>query len=108
MDKFENGVWGPPENLTPDIGSEGDHYIVGASADGHKLYLYYFETLKAGEIYSVEKTPTGWTKIKPLNDNINTKYNETHACPSADGKTLVFYEQQAGWLRGIGYLHVKA
>lgn len=99
--KFENGLWSNPENITPAVGSEGDHYIVGASADGKKIYLYYYETMKAGEIYSAEKTPEGWSKLIPLNDNINSKYNETHASPSADGKTLFFTSNRPGGFGGL-------
>jgi outer membrane protein OmpA-like peptidoglycan-associated protein/tetratricopeptide (TPR) repeat protein len=99
--KSENGIWSTPENITPAIGSEGDHYIVGASTDGSVLYFYYYETLKAGEIYSVEKTAAGWSKLKPLNDNINTKFHETHASPSADGKTLFFTSNRPGGFGGL-------
>jgi outer membrane protein OmpA-like peptidoglycan-associated protein/tetratricopeptide (TPR) repeat protein len=99
--RFDNGEWSTPENITPEIGSEGDDYLVGSSADGSKLFFYYYETLKAGEIYTIEKTHDGWSKLKLLNENINTKYNETNASPSADGKTLFFTSNRPGGFGGL-------
>ncbi len=86
----ENDEWGTPENLTPKIGSDGDHILVGASSDGKSLLLYIYDPLKAGEIYTTSLNDDGWTKLEALNENINTKYHETHASYSPDGKTLYF------------------
>ncbi|MBA7580298.1 Peptidoglycan-associated lipoprotein [subsurface metagenome] len=86
----DNDSWGMPENLTPKIGSDGDHILVGASSDGKTLLLYIYEALKAGEIYSIQFADGGWSKLKPLNKNINTKYHETHASYSAKNETLYF------------------
>jgi outer membrane protein OmpA-like peptidoglycan-associated protein/tetratricopeptide (TPR) repeat protein len=99
--QFENGEWGNPENITPSVGSDGDYYLVGASADGMKLFLYFYDTPKAGEIYTVEKTADGWSKLKQLNDNINTKYHETYASPSVDGSTLFFTSNRPGGFGGL-------
>jgi len=82
--------WGIPGNLTPKIGSDGDHILVGASSDGRQLLLYLYEVLKAGEIYTTRLTEDGWSRLESLNENINTKYHETHASFSVDGKTLYF------------------
>ncbi|MBN2522440.1 MAG: OmpA family protein [Bacteroidales bacterium] len=88
--QMEDEGWGIPNNLTPKIGSDGDHILVGASSDGSQLLLYLYEVLKAGEIYTTRLTEDGWSGLESLNKNINTKYHETHASFSADGKTLYF------------------
>ncbi len=95
------GNWSTPENLTPSIGSDGDHILVGASADGTTLLLYYYEALKAGEIYSTDYREGKWTPMKPLNDNINTQYHETHASFSPDGSTLYFTSNRPGGYGGL-------
>jgi outer membrane protein OmpA-like peptidoglycan-associated protein len=98
--RFVDGQWQAPQNITPDLGCDGDYYLVGASADGSKLLLNFYETLKAGEIFMVEKNEKGWSPLKRLNDNINTKYDEKHASLSSDGKTLYFTSNRPGGFGG--------
>ncbi len=93
--------WGIPENLTPKVGSDGDHILVGASSDGNQLLLYLYEVLKAGEIYTTRLTEDGWSRLESLNENINTKYHETHASFSIDGKTLYFTSNRPGGYGGL-------
>ncbi len=96
-----DGKWQTPENITPKIGSDGDHIIVSASAEGKTLFLNLYEAPKAGEIYVTHLTDEGWTKLKPLNDNINTVYHETHASISYNGKTLYFTSNREGGYGGM-------
>jgi hypothetical protein len=35
--------WQIPENLTPEIKSDGDHYITGVSAGGNRLFLTFYD-----------------------------------------------------------------
>jgi septal ring-binding cell division protein DamX len=44
-----------------------------------------------------------WSKAEPLGKEINTKYNETHASLSPDGRTLFFTSDRKG---GIGDLDI--
>lgn len=88
--EMDGDKWGIPYNLTPKIGSDGDHVLVGASSDGKALLLFLQEGLKSGDIFSTSLNEDGWSELEPLNNNINTKYHETHASYSADGKTLYF------------------
>jgi outer membrane protein OmpA-like peptidoglycan-associated protein/tetratricopeptide (TPR) repeat protein len=96
-----HGEWGNPQNLTPSIGSDGDHILVDASADGKTLFLYIYVPMKAGEIYTTSLTNGRWSEMKPLNKNINTQYNETHASLSADGRTLYFTSNRPGGYGGL-------
>jgi outer membrane protein OmpA-like peptidoglycan-associated protein len=99
--RLKNGLWTLPENLTPNIGSDGDHILVGASADGTTLLLYNYEALKAGEIYITHFTENGWSEMVPLDSNINTAYNETNASFSYDGETLYFTSNRPGGYGGL-------
>ncbi|MCK7535867.1 MAG: hypothetical protein MZV63_35220 [Marinilabiliales bacterium] len=36
-----------------------------------------------------------WGKVEKLNDNINTKYWESHATMTRDGRQALFHQQQA-------------
>ncbi|MGD2035935.1 MAG: hypothetical protein PVF73_12810, partial [Bacteroidales bacterium] len=93
--------WSEPVNLTPGIGSDGDHILVGASSDGDQLFLYLYVTPNAGELFTTRLEENGWSDLEPLNENINTKYHETFASLSADGKTLFFTSNRPGGSGGL-------
>ena len=97
----EGTSWSTPENLTPAVGSDGDHILVGASSSGEQLFLYIYQPMEMGEIYTTHYKNNEWTKLEPLNDNINTKYNETHASVSPDGQTLYFTSNRPGGFGGL-------
>ena len=99
--EYINGKWQMPKNITPAVGSDGDHIIVSASPDGETLFLYFYEALKAGEIYVTHFIDGNWTKIQPLNSNINTVFHETYASISSDGKTLYFTSNREGGFGGM-------
>lgn len=99
--ELDEGKWGMPENITPQIGSDGDHILVGSDSEGQQLFLYIYEPMRMGEIYSTKYTADGWEAMKPLNENINTPYNETHASISIDGKTLYFTSNRPGGYGGL-------
>lgn len=96
-----DGKWSPPKDITPSVHSDGDHLLVGSSSDGKKLLLYDYSPEMSGELYITEKTEKGWSKLKPLNNNINTKYHETHASLSADGKTIFFTSNRPDGFGGL-------
>lgn len=106
--ELNNGQWQTPKDITPDLHSDGDHYLASASADGNMLILYLYEPLKAGELYYTIKTSDGWSQQIPFNENINTKYHETHASLSSDGSTLFFTSNRPGGIGGLDiYMSVK-
>ncbi len=87
--KKENGKWSSPVNIISDLGIDDDCLPTSISADETELYLYRSNEFK-GDIYVSNFKNGKWSKIRKLNDNINTKYWESHACISHDGKTLYF------------------
>jgi hypothetical protein len=54
-------------------------------------------------IYSSTYKNGAWTPVSKLNKNINSKYYESHAAPSADGKKLYFTSNREG---GLGNLDI--
>ncbi len=95
------GSWEVPDNLTPQIGSDGDYYATGISADGTKLLLYAYNNFTSGDIYITTLIDGKWSEIKKLNDNINTKFNETHASFSPNGMELYFTSNRPGGYGGL-------
>ena len=101
-------VWMSPENLTPLIKSDGDHYATGMSADGTKLLLTSYDPYLSGELYNAEFKNGTWSELRKLNGNINTRFNETHASYSPDEQVLYFTSDRKGGFGGLDiYKSVK-
>lgn len=98
--KKEKGKWTTPINMLPDLGMDGDCFPTSISADGTELYIYRLNEFK-GDIFVTNFQNGKWSKIRKLNDNINTKYWESHACISHDGKTLYFTSNRKGGFGGL-------
>ncbi len=97
----KDSSWIEPENLTPAIHSDGDHVVTGVSGDGNYLLLSLNDVYQNGEIFAIERKNTEWKELEKLNSNINTRFNETHASLSPDGKTLYFTSDRQGGFGGL-------
>ena len=95
-----NSDWSPPLNLTPSFGVDGNTYSTGISYHGDEIYVYRSDEFD-GNIYVSKLVNKQWTKLVKLNDNINTKYWESHASVSPDGKTLYFTSNRKGGYGGL-------
>jgi len=94
-----SGKWSNPINITPDIQSDGDQYPVFLSADRNVLLLCKRNNNNS-DIYESTFDGKVWLQSRPLNKEINTKYWESHACISNDGKTLYFTSNRPQSLGG--------
>ena len=95
-----DGTWSAPYNLTPEFGLDGNSYSTGVSFNGDEVYVYRSDNFD-GNIYSSKKTDGKWSTLVKLNDNINTKYWESHASISADGQHLYFTSNRKGGYGGL-------
>jgi len=91
----ENGEWLPPVDITSQLGAGDDCSTCSLNKDGTEVYLYKTDNYD-GVLYSSLYKDGSWTPIKKLNRNINTKYYESHAAVSADGKKLYFTSNRDG------------
>jgi len=87
--KKERGRWQPPVEITYEINAGEDCSTCSLNYDGTELFLYK-DDMKDGNIYSTKFKDGKWSPIMKLNRNINTKFFESHACISPDGKKLYF------------------
>jgi tetratricopeptide (TPR) repeat protein len=85
----KNGIWTEPVNLTPFFAVDGNTYCTGISYDGTELFVYRLDGFD-GNLYVSRRNGDEWSKLEKLNENINTKYWESHASLSKEGKTLYF------------------
>jgi hypothetical protein len=95
-----NGKWSEPINLTPSFGVDGNSYSTGLSYDGKELFVYRLDDFD-GNIYVSKREGNKWSKLVKLNENINTKYWESHASVSRDGKTLYFTSNRKDGYGGL-------
>jgi outer membrane protein OmpA-like peptidoglycan-associated protein/tetratricopeptide (TPR) repeat protein len=90
-----NGVWGKPENITPQIMSDGNQYVSDISYDGKTILLSVEDEFNC-DIFISQYIDNRWTKSQRLGPTINTKYWESHASFSRDGSSLYFTSNRNG------------
>jgi hypothetical protein len=98
----ERDIWQPPIDITAMINAGEDCSTCALNKDGTELFIYKNDNYD-GNIYSSHLVNGTWTPIKKLNKNINTKFYESHASVSADGKKLYFTSNRDG---GAGSLDI--
>jgi Tol biopolymer transport system component len=96
------GKWQPPVDITAELNAGEDCASCSLNNDGTQLFLYKTGNYD-GEIYSSNYAGGVWKPIKRLNGNINTRFYESHASVSADGKKLYFTSNREG---GAGNLDI--
>lgn len=94
------GLDARPVNIGKPINTEKHEATCGLSADGQEMFLYRSESEKEGNIYYSKLIGDKWSVPEKLDDNINSKYRETSATISIDGKKLYFSSNRKGGLGG--------
>lgn len=100
--KKVRGVWQSPVEITEELSAGEDCSACSLNEDGSELYLYKTDDFD-GAIYMSSYENDRWTPIKKLNKNINTKFYESHATISRDGRYLYFTSNRDG---GFGELDI--
>ena len=98
--KKEGDIWLPSTEFSPWINAGDDCSSCSLSKDGTIMFLYKTDNYD-GNIYSTEYLYGDWTPVKKLNAYINTKYYESHASISSDGKKLYFTSNRPGGNGGL-------
>ena len=98
--EFIGGRWSNPINVTPQIQSDGDQYVTSLSMDGTKMFLSRINIDDADIMMSTYSSKR-WSKSKNIGKPVNTKYFESHACISPDGKNLYFISNRKESLGGM-------
>ena len=95
-----NGKWSDPLNMNELLKVDKDLFPTSLSKDGKDLYLYSSADYD-GVIYTSRFENNIWSPLVKLNENINTKYWESHATISHDNKKLYFTSNRKGTLGGL-------
>lgn len=95
-----NGQWTGPVNMNDLLKIDKDIYPTSISKDGKDLYVYNSADYD-GNIYTTHFDNGIWSPLVKLNDNINTKFWESHATISHDNKKLYFTSNRKGSIGGL-------
>ncbi len=95
-----DGQWTPPRNIVPELGVDGDVYPTALSYDGTELFIYRNDDF-IGNIYHSYLKDGIWTPLEKIGEPISTKYWESHASVSKDGKTLYFTSNRKNGYGGL-------
>jgi hypothetical protein len=95
-----NGQWTEPQNMNELLKVDRDLFPTSLSKDGKELYLYSSADYD-GIIYTSRFENGTWSPLVKLNENINTKYWESHATVSHDNKKLYFTSNRKGTYGGL-------
>lgn len=96
----EGDTWATPVDITREAGMGTDCHTTSLNSDGTELYLFKNDNYD-GNIYVTRFANGSWSQIEKLNKNINTRFYESHAAISTDGKKLYFTSNREG---GLGEL----
>ena len=103
--KTKEGKWAEPKLISDKINTKGHEASIGLSVDGQQLLIYSSQLDASGDIYYSKLEGSEWTKPVPF-EALNSKAKETHACFSADGKTVYFASDRKGGYGGFDIYRV--
>jgi len=102
-----DGEWTFPRILMEELQVDDDVYPTSLSYDGNTLFIYRNDNF-TGNLYSSNFAGGRWSSLTKLNENINTKYWESHASLNRQGDTLYFTSNRKGGFGGLDiYYSVK-
>ena len=102
-----DGEWSFPRILMEELQVDDDVYPTSLSYDGNTLFIYRNDNF-TGNLYTSNYADGRWSALTKLNENINTKYWESHASLNNQGDTLYFTSNRKGGFGGLDiYYSVK-
>jgi len=98
--KQPNGTWGVPVNITPSIVSDGNMDVVALSPDGKTMLLAVSDEFDSN-IYTSTYENNRWNPAVTIGKPINSRYFESYATFSHDGKSIYFTSNREESLGGM-------
>ena len=92
--------WSKPYKINNQLGVTGNFFTVSLSYDGTELYLVQQDYYNS-DIYVSRYANSRWSRVEKLNKHVNSRYYETHASVSRDGKSLFFTSDRKGGYGGL-------
>ncbi len=95
----QSGSWSEPK-VVP-VASEYNIGTAGMSADGQKMLIFMGGIDDQGSLFQINKAGENWSKPSILASTINSKYLESTASITPDGKVIFFASNRQGGLGGL-------
>ena len=92
--------WTQAVNVTPELQSDGDHYVSFLSSDGRVMLLSKDDNVNS-DIWISKSNGEHWEAARKLKKEINTKYWEAHGFITEDGSTMIFSSDRPGGFGGL-------
>jgi tetratricopeptide (TPR) repeat protein len=92
--------WTAPVNITPQLESDGDHYVSYVSDSGEMMLLSKDDNINS-DIWMSRSDGSTWEPARKLKKEINTKYWEAHGFITEDGNTMIFSSDRPGGFGGL-------
>lgn len=100
-----SGAWSTPQ-VVP-VASEYNVGTAGISADGQKMLIFMGGATDPGNLFFITKTGDSWSRPSLISSTINSKYLETTASITPDGKTIYFASDKLGGLGGLDLYKIE-
>ena len=97
--KDENGQWQTPTKVN--LKAKTHIGTAGLSADGREMIVFIAGPGNTGGLYSIKKTDKGWSSPATLGKQINSRFLETTASLTPDGKTIFFASNRIDGYGGL-------
>ncbi len=92
--------WTKPVPLSTYVNTMGHEASINLSPDGQTLIIFKSDEGKNpegdGNIYYTTFDGNDWSPLKEFGTDVNSEYQESHACLSADGNLLFFSSERPG------------
>lgn len=104
--KDSEGRWTTARRFGEPLSSKGHEIPLGISSDSNTLAVFghYQGSLGRGDVFFVEKEPTGWGGLQHYPPPLNSENFESNAMYAADGKAILFISDRP---EGTGDHHPK-
>ena len=107
MVSYKNGeVFSDPVEI--DLKANGSIGTAGLSPDGQQMMVYISGAGGSGNLYTVERSGNNWGTPTDIGASINTRFIESTASITPDGKTMYFASNRPGGYGGFDiYFSIK-
>ncbi len=104
-EKESNGKWGNPKEI--DLKTNFNVGTAGISADGQEMLVFVGGANNTGNLYTIKKTAKGWSVPATMGDHVNSRFLETTASMTPNGKTIYFASNRNSGYGGMDIYKVS-
>lgn len=97
--KGKDSKWSIPEKLN--LETQFNIGTAGISPDGQNMLLYIGGINNSGDLYSIQRTKTGWSTPVTIGNAVNSNYLESTASITPDGQKMYFASNRPGGYGGM-------